>query len=250
MKALRSESLFIFTTVSSEAPYTPSKMSIKAWAEDDRPREKMRDKGRDVLTNAELIGILIGSGTKEESAVDLAKRILNTVGNDLNKLGQMSLLDLMKFKGIGEAKAISIAAALELGRRRKATDTTEISRVSGSEDAYNMLYPHLADLDHEQFYVVLLNRNNRLIDIVRISQGGVSGTVADVRMIFKSAIERLASSIIVAHNHPSGNLKPSQADIQLTRNLKDAGKLLEVSMLDHLIIADQDYYSFADEGMM
>lgn len=236
--------------MSDDSPYTPPKLSIKSWAEDDRPREKLAQKGRDVLTNAELMGILIGSGTREESAIDLSKRILGAIDNDLNKLGQMTLSDLMKFRGIGEAKAIAIVAALELGRRRKATDVAKIARVVGSKDAYDLLYPYLSDLNHEQFYVILLNRNNRLIEAVRISQGGISGTVADVRLIFKSAIERLASSIIVAHNHPSGNLQPSQADIKLTRNLKEAGKLLEISVLDHLIIADQDYYSFADEGMM
>lgn len=226
------------------------KLSIKTWAEDDRPREKMLQKGRSVLTNAELIAILIGSGNRDESAVDLAKRILTSVDNDLNKLGHLSLRDLMKFKGIGAAKAIGIAAALELGRRRKDAGVNQVLKVTNSKEAFEILYPYLADLDHEQFYVLMLNRNNKVIEVVKISQGGVSGTVADNKLIFKSAIERLACSMIVAHNHPSDNLQPSDADIQLTKGLKDAGDLLEIPVLDHLIVAGKSYFSFADEGLM
>ncbi|MEZ4721229.1 MAG: DNA repair protein RadC [Flavobacteriales bacterium] len=236
--------------MNEDSTYPTQKLSIKAWAEDDRPREKMIQKGRDVLTNAELIGILIGSGTREESAIDIAKRILASVENDLNKLGELSLKDLMKFKGIGEARAINIASALELGRRRKSAESSEVKKITSSKDSFDVLYPYLADLNHEQFYALLLNRNNKVIEVVRISQGGVSGTVADTKLIFKAAIDRLASSIIVAHNHPSGNLKPSRADETLTSKLKQAGELVEVTVLDHLIIAGKSYFSFADEGLL
>ncbi len=224
--------------------------SIKSWAEDDRPREKMRKHGRGSLSDAELIGILIGSGTAEESAIDVAKQILRSVKNDLNQLGTLSLNDLKKFKGIGEAKAITIAAALELGRRRRLQQSIEKPKITGSGDAYEVVYPLLADLDHERFYVILLHRNNTVIDVVRISQGGVSGTVADAKLIFKAALERLASGIIAAHNHPSGNPNPSKADVWLTANLKEAGKLLDINVLDHLIVAGEKYFSFADDKLI
>lgn len=226
------------------------KLSIKAWAEDDRPREKMMTKGRDALTSAELIAILIGSGTKDESAVDVAKRILDSVDNDLNKLGQLSIRDLMKFKGIGQARAVVISSALELGRRRKNFESAKSSKIETSDSAYKILYPYLADLDHEQFYALLLNKANKLIEVVRVSQGGVSATIADTRIILKLAIERLASSIIISHNHPSGALKPSQADIDLTNNLKAASKIIDVKLLDHIIITNDSYFSFADEGII
>jgi DNA repair protein RadC len=225
-------------------------LRIKSWAEDDRPREKFMAKGRSALSDAELIAILIGSGNKNESAVELSKKILSSVGNNLNRLGQLSLNDLMKFKGIGEAKAISIISALELGRRRKTLGDDKTVKIESSITAFEALYPYLADLDHEQFYTMLLNRSNKVIDIVKISQGGVSGTVADSKLIFKSAVEKLASGIILAHNHPSGNLSPSQADITLTRKLQEAGKLLDISVLDHIIIANNEYFSFADQGMI
>ena len=225
-------------------------LSIKSWAEDDRPREKMLKYGREVLSNAELVGILIASGTTKESAIDIAKRILGSVKNDLNALGQLKLSQLMKFKGIGEAKAITISAALELGRRRQLQHPTAKSKITASSDAYGLVYPLLADLDHERFYVILLQRNNTVIDVVRISQGGVSGTVADAKLIFKAALEKLAVNIIAVHNHPSGNPNPSKADIRLTNNLKEAGKLLEIHLIDHLIVADDKYFSFADGGLM
>ena len=224
--------------------------SIKSWAEDDRPREKLLNKGRIALTNAELVAILIGSGSKNESAVELSKRILSSVDNDLNRLGNLGISDLVKFKGIGEAKAISIVAAMEMGRRRKDSSPTEVVKITCSKDSYDVIYPFLADLDHEQFFVILLNRGNRLIDTFRISQGGVSGTVADAKLILKLGIEKLASSIILAHNHPSGNTQPSQADLKLTKNISEAAKLMDMSVIDHLIIAGQSYFSFADEGLM
>jgi DNA repair protein RadC len=226
------------------------RLGIKAWAEEDRPREKLIQKGRSALTEAELIAILIGSGSRNESAVELAKRMLQTVDNDLFKLSKMTLPEMTRFRGIGQAKAISISAALELGRRRRDQERKDDFRITSSKDAHEILYQYLTDLDHEQFYVILLDRANQVIDTVRISQGGVSGTVADAKLIFRTALEKLASGIILAHNHPSGNLQPSQADIQLTKNLKSSGKLLEISVLDHLIITDRGYTSFADDGIL
>ena len=228
----------------------PKKMSIKSWAEDDRPREKMLQKGRAVLTDVELVAILIGSGTPSESAVDISKRILASVSNDLNKLGRLTIRDLMKFNGIGQARAIAISSAMELGRRRKESQTNAEAKITSSKDAFEILLPHLSDLNHEEFFALLLNRSNRFIEVVKISQGGVAGTVADTKIIFKAAIDRLASSVILAHNHPSGNRNPSQADLKLTKGLVEASKLLEVSVLDHLIIADKSYFSLADEGLM
>ena len=228
----------------------PKKMSIKSWAEDDRPREKMLQKGRAVLTDVELVAILIGSGTPSESAVDISKRILASVSNDLNKLGRLTIRDLMKFNGIGQARAIAISSAMELGRRRKESQTNAEAKITSSKDAFEILLPHLSDLNHEEFFALLLNRSNRFIEVIKISQGGVAGTVADTKIIFKAAIDRLASSVILAHNHPSGNRNPSQADLKLTKGLVEAGKLLEVSVLDHLIIADKSYFSLADEGLM
>ncbi|PLK45537.1 RadC family protein [Emticicia sp. TH156] len=223
--------------------------NILSWAEEDRPREKLILKGKAALSDAELIAILIGSGTRELSAVDLSKVILNSVGNNLNELAKLSINDLMKFKGIGEAKAISIAAALELGRRRKESEVQKKAKVTSSYDAYQAVRPYLLDLSHEQFWVLLLNRANGIIRPVQVSVGGLAGTVADPKIIFKCAIEYLASAIILVHNHPSGNLTPSQADKDLTRRVKEAGRLLDVPVLDHLIFGDNGYFSFADEGI-
>lgn len=222
---------------------------ILSWAEEDRPREKLLLKGKAALSDAELIAILIGSGTRELSAVDLSKLILQSVNNNLNELAKLSINDLMKFKGIGDAKAISIAAALELGRRRKESETLKKPKVSSSADAYEAIRPYLMDLQHEQFWVLLLNRANEVIRPQQISIGGVSGTVADPKMIFKAAIEHLASSIILVHNHPSGNLTPSQTDKDLTKKVKEAGRTLDIPVLDHLIFSDNAYFSFADEGI-
>jgi DNA repair protein RadC len=224
-------------------------MNILSWAEEDRPREKLMLKGKATLSDAELIAILIGSGTRELSAVDLSKMILQSVSNNINELAKLSLQDLQKFKGIGEAKAISIAAALELGRRRKESEIIKKHKITCSADAYEAIRPHLMDLYHEQFWILLLNRANEVIRPIQISSGGVAGTVADPKMIFKAAIEQLASSIILVHNHPSGNLKPSQADKDLTKKLKESGKLLDIPVLDHLIFTDSGHYSFADEGI-
>lgn len=225
-------------------------LNIKNWSPEDRPREKLLMKGTSALSDAELIAILLGSGTATMSAVELAKKIMLTVNNSLHDLARLSVKDLMKLKGIGEAKAITIIAALELGRRRKETELEEKPRITGSRDVYTLLIPQLQDIPHEEFWILLLNRANRVIKKHQISQGGVAGTVADPKIIFKVAVEELASGIILAHNHPSGNLTASQADIDLTRKLREAGKLLEIQVLDHVIVAGQKYFSFADEGML
>ncbi|GAB4028973.1 RadC family protein [Spirosoma gilvum] len=224
--------------------------NIQSWAEEDRPREKLMLKGKAALSEAELIAILINSGTVDLTAVDVAKIILKSVNNNLNDLAKLSIKDLSKFRGIGEAKAISIVAALELGRRRKEQDRPQRARVTCSRDAYNEMIPHLIDKPHEEFWILLMNRANEILRPVQISSGGISGTVADPKIIFKQALEHLASSIILFHNHPSGNLMPSQADKDLTRKLKDAGRILDIPVLDHLIFTDKAYYSFADEGIL
>lgn len=225
-------------------------LTIKTWAEEDRPREKLTLKGKSVLSDAELIAILIGSGNKKESAVELSKKILASINNDLNKLAKLSISDLTKFNGIGEAKAISIIAALELGRRRKNTEVEKRVTIKSSNDAYNVIADVLSDLPHEEFWVLYLNRKNEVIKKENISKGGVSGTIADSKIIFKTAIEQLASAIILSHNHPSGGLKPSAADISLTKKLKETGNILDIPVLDHLIIGEKSYFSFADENLM
>ncbi|MVM41393.1 DNA repair protein RadC [Spirosoma sp. HMF3257] len=224
--------------------------TIQSWAEEDRPREKLMLKGKAALSEAELIAILINSGTVDLTAVDVAKIILKSVNNNLNDLAKLSIKDLSKFRGIGEAKAISVIAALELGRRRKEQDRPQRAKVTCSRDAYNEMIPHLIDKPHEEFWILLMNRANEILRPVQISTGGISGTVADPKLIFKQAIEHLASSLILFHNHPSGNLMPSQADKDLTKKLRDAGRLLDIPVLDHLIFTDKSYFSFADEGIL
>lgn len=225
-------------------------IGIRSWAEEDRPREKLLGKGRHILSEAELIAILIGSGSKNETAVELSKRILASTANNLNELGKLSVKDLLKFKGIGEAKAISIVAALELGRRRREADLLKKDKISCSKDVFDIMNVKMADLPHEEFWLLLLNRANMVVKKELISRGGVAGTVVDTKIIFKSAVENYASSIIICHNHPSGNLKPSEADIRITKTIKEAGKIMEVPLFDHLIITDGGYYSFADEGLL
>ena len=225
-------------------------VTIKSWAEEDRPREKLISKGRSVLSDAELIALLISSGNREETAVELSRRILNAVNNNLGELGKLSVNDLTKFKGIGEAKAISIVAALELGRRRKETDSVKREKIITSKDAYNLFKPLLVDLPHEALWTLFLKRSNSLIKKEMISRGGVTGTVADAKIIFKLATENLTSSLILCHNHPSGNTQPSEQDIKLTKKIKEAGALLDIQVLDHVIVCENGYYSFADEGMM
>ncbi|MFT2007524.1 RadC family protein [Pontibacter sp. 13R65] len=235
--------------IADNSTYQPS-LNIKGWAEEDRPREKLLLKGKAALSDAELIAILIGSGTPKLTAVDVAKLILAAVNNDLNELAKLSVNDLKKHKGIGEAKAIAIVSALELGRRRKETLATAKTRITCSTDIYNYIKPQLLDLPHEEFWVILLNRANIVMRKEAISTGGVAGTVADPKIIFKKALDQLASSVILVHNHPSGNLKPSAADISLTKKMKEAGTLLDLPILDHIIFTDNDYYSFADEGLL
>jgi DNA repair protein RadC len=225
-------------------------LKILSWAEEDRPREKLLLKGKSALSDAELIAILIGSGTKSLSAVDVGKIILTKANNNLNELARFSVSDLKKIKGIGEAKAISIVSALELGRRRKEAEFVDKIKITCSNDIYELMKPELLDLPKEEFWTILLNRANRLIKKEQVSSGGISGTVADPKVIFKSALDHYASSIILIHNHPSGNLKPSQADINLTNKMKEAGKLLEIPVLDHIIFGDENYLSFADEGLL
>ena len=225
-------------------------LTIKSWAEDDRPREKLLEKGRQMLTEAELIGILIGSGSRDETAVDVAKRILASINNDLGELGKLSVSDLMQFKGIGKAKAVSILAALELGRRRNSTEIVSKKKLISSEDAFRAIQPTFADLPHEEFWVLLLSRSNQLIRKECISKGGVSGTVVDPKLVFKPALQHLACAMIICHNHPSGSLKPSDADLKITKQLKEAGHTLEIPVLDHLIVGEDKYYSFADNGLI
>lgn len=230
--------------------YETSKLNIKSWAEEDRPREKLLNKGAESLSNAELVAILLRSGSREETAVGLAKRVLQGCDNNLNELGRQPLSALTKFKGLGEIKALTILAALELGRRRQLSDIKDRPLVRSSHDAYAAISTILADLPYEEFWVLMLNRANQITSRERVSIGGVSGTVVDARIVFKRALDSLASSIILCHNHPSGNLKPSDADVNLTKKLKKAGEVLDVAVIDHLIIGNSGYYSFADEGMM
>jgi len=227
-----------------------NKISIKAWAEEDRPREKLSSQGRRALTDAELIAILIGSGSRDESAVELSKRILHHYGNDLNNLGRASIAELSRFKGIGEAKAISIIAALEVGRRRNETGEKVPDVVIGSKDAYTLMRPLLMDLKHEEFWILLLNQGCKVLGKELVSKGGVIGTVADPKIIFNIALQHGAVSLMMMHNHPSGNLKPSQLDIDLTKKIANAGRMLDINVLDHLIITNEGYYSFADEGIL
>lgn len=226
------------------------KQPINKWADDDRPREKLAEKGKSALSDAELLAIIIGSGSKDESAVDLCKSILSFNQHNLYQLGKMSITELTRFKGIGEAKAISIIAALELGRRRRQNEALKLEKITSSNDVFECFNGSIGDINFEEFWILILNRANKILKKEKISSGGISGTVADTRLIFKSAIDNLGSAIILVHNHPSGNLKPSQADITLTKRIKEGGKLLEIPVLDHLIIAENQYFSFADEGLL
>lgn len=225
-------------------------LGMKAWAEEDRPREKMLLKGRTAVSDAELIAILLGSGSKNETVVALSQRLLFSVENNLYELGKLSIGDLTKFKGIGKVKAITLAAALEIGRRRQYSEHLNKDKIVSSRDSYQLIRSKLEDLPVEQFWIIYLNRANKLIYTGSVSIGGVTGTIADPKVIFKEALDRQACSVILCHNHPSGNAKPSQADIMLTRKMKQAGEMLDIQVIDHLIVTDKGYYSFADEGMM
>jgi DNA repair protein RadC len=225
-------------------------LSIKKWAAEDRPREKLLLHGSSVLSDAELLAIIIGSGTRELSALELARTILAQNGNNLSNLGKVSIKELTRIKGIGEAKAISIAAAVELARRRNNLPPEIKSKITNSSAAAALFQNQLTDLKHEEFWIAYLNRANLLIKKKRLSQGGISGTVIDVRLILKIAIEHLASSIILCHNHPSGNLNHSEQDVQITKKIKEAAKLFDINLLDHIIVAGDKYFSFADEGLI
>ena len=227
-----------------------NKITIKSWAEEDRPREKLTAQGRRSLSDAELLAILLGSGSINETAVELSKRILHSCNNDLNQLAKLGIVELSRFKGIGEAKAVTIISALEIGRRRKETISAGLIQVSTSIDVYNAIASQFQDLNHEEFWILLLIRANRITSKHLVSKGGQAGTIADPKIIFKIAIENHAASIILAHNHPSGNIKPSQADLDLTNKLRSAGQFLDIPVLDHLIITDQNFLSFTDEGLL
>jgi len=224
------------------------RQSIKNWSEDDRPREKMMLKGKASLSDAELIAILIASGTKDESAVDLSKRILKSVNNNLIELSKLNVNDLKKFKGICQAKAITIVSALELGNRRRGAEVIDRKTIKSSRDAFELLQMHISDPNYENFFIILLNQAMKIIKTVNISEGGVTVTIVDPKKVFKHAIENNATSIILSHNHPSGNTKPSEQDRRLTNRLKQGGDLLEIRMLDHIIIGMESYFSFADNG--
>ncbi len=225
--------------------YTP----INQWAEDDRPREKFLLKGKTSLSDSELLAILIGSGSRNESAVQLCQRILASTNNNLNQLGKISVNQLTNFKGIGEAKAISIVAALELGRRRRAEESVELKKITSSKMVFEIMQPIIGELPHEEFWILYLNNSNKVIHKAQLSKGGLTGTVVDVRLIFKTAFEHNAISIILTHNHPSGKLLASDADIQITKKIKEASKHLEINVLDHIIITENGFYSFNDEGI-
>jgi DNA repair protein RadC len=228
----------------------PSSFSIKNWSQDDQPREKLRDKGKAILSDAELVAILIGSGSREESAVDLCKRILASVDNNLNALGKLSIKQLMAFKGIGEAKAISITAALEIGRRRRLEEGLKLEKITSSRSVYDIMQPILGELPHEEFWILYLNNSNKVIQKNQLSKGGITGTLVDVRLVLKNALETGATALILCHNHPSGTLKPSQADRDITQKLKTAAESLDIKVLDHLIVIEKAYFSFADENIL
>ena len=226
------------------------KPGIKSWAVEDRPREKLISRGISALTDGELIAILISSGNSKESAVELSRRIMETVHHNLHELGKLNCDELKRFRGIGKAKAVTLIAAMELGRRRNQSEALENGQIKGSKDAANYLRPEIGDLSHEEFWVLFLNRQNKILDKQKLSQGGMTGTVIDVRLVLKLALEKHATSLIFAHNHPSGNLEPSDADRKITRQLKDAATLMEIPVIDHLIVTQSGYFSFADEGML
>ena len=228
----------------------PSSFSIKNWSQDDQPREKLLYKGKAALSDAELVAILIGSGNREESAVALCKRILASVDNNLSALGKLTINQLMAFKGIGEAKAITIVAALELGRRRRGEDALEKKKITSSATVFELMQPIIGELEHEEFWIIYLNNSNSIIHKNQLSKGGITGTFVDVRLVLKNALEVGATGLILAHNHPSGTLKPSEADKQITQKLKTAAQSLDIKVLDHLIVTENAYFSFADEALL
>lgn len=225
-------------------------MSIKFLAEDDRPREKFLSKGKNALSDSELLAIIMRSGSREETAMELARKILNSVGHSWHQLSLMSVKDLMKFKGVGEVKAIAIATALEIGRRRAAQEVPEKSLITGSNDGYQILRKYLSDLRTEEFWAIFLNQSNRVLHFTQLTQGGINQSIVDIRILFKTALDHYATALIIAHNHPSGNLKPSKEDLEITRKIKEAGNMLNIQLLDHLIITQNSYVSLADDGLL
>lgn len=228
----------------------PASFSIKNWSQDDQPREKLLYKGKAALSDAELVAILIGSGNRQESAVDLCKRILANTNNNLSALGKLSIKQLMEYKGIGEAKAISIIAALELGRRRRGEEALEKNKITSSSSVFELMQPVIGELQHEEFWIIYVNNSNKVIQKNQLSKGGITGSLIDVRLVLKNALEVGATGLILAHNHPSGTLKPSEADKQITQKLKAAAQSLDIKVLDHLIITEKAYFSFADETIL
>ncbi|SCY35210.1 RadC family protein [Flavobacterium caeni] len=223
---------------------------IRQWCEDDRPREKLLLKGKSILTDAELLAILIGSGSRNESAVGLGQRILLSVGNNLAALGKLSVAQLMQFRGIGEVKALTIVAAVELARRRRMSESAALTQIQSSQSVFELMQPVIGDLPHEEFWIIYLNNANRVIGKSQLSKGGITGTLVDVRLVYKTALELGATGIILSHNHPSGALKPSESDRQITRKLKLAGEHLDIKVLDHVIVTESGWLSFADEGLL
>jgi len=224
--------------------------SIKNWSQDDQPREKLLYKGQAALSDAELVAILIGSGNRSESAVALTKRILASVDNNLSALGKLSIKQLMSFNGIGEAKAVTIAAAMELGRRRRGEDSIVLDKITSSASVFEVMQPILGELPHEEFWIIYLNNSNTILQKLQLSKGGITGTLVDVRLTLKKALELGATALILVHNHPSGTLKPSVADKQITQKLKTGASSLDIKVLDHVIVTEQSYFSFADENEM
>ncbi len=231
-------------------PMKNKSLTIKNWNEDDRPREKLLLKGKESLSDAELIAILLGSGNNDENAVELAKRILSSVENNLNELGRLTVNDLIKFKGIGEAKAVSVITALEIGRRRRHEEAVKRAKIKSSKDVFDLMQPLIGDLSYEEFWILYLNNSNKVLHKMNLSKGGITGTLVDNRLVLKKALEINATAIILCHNHPSGTLSPSNSDISLTKRIKAASEVMDIKTLDHLIITQKKYYSFADENML
>lgn len=225
-------------------------MSIKLLAEDDRPREKFLHKGRSSLSDAELLAIIMGSGNREESAVELARKILSSVNQSWYQLSRLSIQDLMKFKGVGEAKAISIATALEIGRRKNSQELPELKSISSPNEAFQIFRMYLSDLNTEEIWAIFVNNKNKILHTTRVSSGGIDSSSLDVRVLFKLGLEHYATGIFIAHNHPAGGLKPSQSDINITHKIKKAGEILDIKLLDHLILNQNSYFSFANEGLL
>lgn len=224
--------------------------SIKTWSPDDRPREKMLNKGTSVLSDAELLAILIGTGTREESALDIARKILSSISYDLPSLGKMGMKDLIRFHGMGVAKAVTLLAAIELGKRQRAGEFKQVKKVRSSREVYERFLEHMNHLKHEEFWVMCLSRSQQVLSMNKIGEGGLSATIADPKKVFRIALENNAACIIVAHNHPSGNLQPSQEDNKLTNRLRENGNMMDCPLLDHLVVTDNGYYSYADEGAL